>query len=162
MNISRLTASVGGHTAAGRVTRPGRDIETSPTEATAHGPETASRATEGSGEGTGVVQRSSARVAAFEQSVEARFDQILKSGDLDPRQTQAVEQIKSQFSSMLHRLDSAFYGADGLEGGAQNALQNILQLTGGALESVLGPKGPGPVEPTEHAGNSTGGIDTVA
>lgn len=156
MNISSLTASAAGRTGAERVARPAaREIETTAKQAPARSPEVATRTEDGSD----VVQRSSARVAAFEQSVEARFDQILKSGDLNPRQAAAVEQIKGQFSSMLNRLDSAFYGADGLEGGASDALKNILALTGSALESVIGPQAGGPITPTEHPG---AGIDTVA
>lgn len=158
MKISSLTASAAGRTAAERVSRPARDIETTAKQAPARSAEVATRTDEGSD----VVQRSSARVAAFEQSVEARFDQILKSGDLSPRQTQAVEEIKSQFSSMLNRLDSAFFGADGLEGGASEALQKILELTGGALESVIGPQDGGPITPTEQSDGTAGSIDTVA
>jgi hypothetical protein len=103
---------------------------------------------DGSGNKTGgsSTQGGSARIAAFEESLSSRIDQMAASGKLSPRQLEALKGVKEQFGSMMARLDRAFFDGENLDANASDVLKHIMDVTSEALGAVVGqgePRTPG-------------------
>jgi hypothetical protein len=92
-----------------------------------------------------VTPDSSARLAAFEESLASRIDQMAASGKFSPRQLAALEGVKDQLGSMMARLDRAFFEDGSFDPNAFEVLQHILNTTSESLNAVLGqgPRTPG-------------------
>ncbi len=88
---------------------------------------------------------SSARIAAFEESLSSRIDQMAASGKFSPRQLAALEGAKDQLSSMMARLDRAFFEDGSFDPQASDVLKHIMDVTSESLNAVLGqgPRTPG-------------------
>lgn len=92
----------------------------------------------------GPTSGTSPRIASFEESLQSRIDQMAKSGKLSDRQLDMLQDVKEQLSSMMARLDRAFFDGENMDPSASDAMKNILDMTAESLGSILGrPDEPG-------------------
>lgn len=112
-----------------------------------------------------------ARLDAFAQKIEKRFENALASKDLTPRQQQALEKERDRFHSMIARFEAAYMdGADSAKMDKAEGLQKLMAsftksvnhiLAGGADVVENAPKVPYPTAADLGTGRTRGGIDTV-
>jgi hypothetical protein len=88
--------------------------------------------------GGNTAQGGSARIAAFEESLSSRIDQMAASGKLSPRQMEALKGVKEQFGSMMARLDRAFFDGEGFDPNASDVLKHIMDVTSESLGAIVG------------------------
>ncbi len=69
-----------------------------------------------------------ARLDAFTQKVEKRFEHALQAKDLSPRQQQALEKERDRFHSMVARFEAAYMdGADSAKMNKAEGLEKLMQ-----------------------------------
>lgn len=79
-----------------------------------------------------------ARLDAFTQKVEKRFENALQSKDLSPRQQQALEKERDRFHSMVARFEAAYMdGTDSAKMNKADGLEKLLQSFGKSVSHIL-------------------------
>ncbi len=112
-----------------------------------------------------------ARLDAFTQKVEKRFEHALASKDLSPRQQQALEKERDRFHTMVARFEATYMdGADSAKMDKAEGLQKLMAsftksvnhiVAGGTDVVENAPKVPYPTAADLGTGRTRGGIDTV-
>jgi len=113
-----------------------------------------------------------ARLDAFVEKLENRFNSALKSSDLSPRQQQALENERDRFHSMIARFEAAYLdGAESAKMDKAEGLSKLLEkfsksvnhiVSGGDVQAPKdSPRMIDPAPVADGASRARGGIDTL-